>query len=64
VGELNAVLEEAPPRADLLPSQQELVALPTTPEQARLQGARQLAMSNPIAVANIVKNWVSGDVPA
>jgi flagellar M-ring protein FliF len=62
--QLNAVLEEAPPRADLLPSQQELVALPTTPEQARLQGARQLAMSNPIAVANIVKNWVSGDVPA
>ena len=31
------------------------------PEQARLEGARQMARNNPVAVANIVKTWVNGD---
>ena len=62
--QLNAVIEDAPPRAELLAPTQELVALPASAEQARLEGARQLALSNPTAVANIVKNWVSGEVPA
>ena len=32
-----------------------------TIEQLRLEDARALALSNPVAVANIVKNWVNGD---
>ncbi|HUD35099.1 MAG TPA: flagellar basal body M-ring protein FliF, partial [Variovorax sp.] len=43
-------------------------ALPTpaevVPEQARLEGARQMARDNPGAVANIVKGWVNGDAAA
>jgi flagellar M-ring protein FliF len=38
--------------------------LPPTPEQLRLEDAKALARSNPIAVANIVKEWVSGEAPA
>ncbi len=34
------------------------------PEQARLEGARQMARQNPVAVANIVKTWVNGDAAA
>jgi flagellar M-ring protein FliF len=33
-----------------------------TPEQLRLEEARALARQNPMAVANIVKNWVNGDI--
>ena len=33
-----------------------------TPEQQRLEDARALVRQNPMAVANIVKNWVSGDI--
>ncbi|MEJ8825683.1 flagellar basal-body MS-ring/collar protein FliF [Variovorax humicola] len=37
-------------------------AIPASaPEQARLEGARQMARQNPVAVANIVKTWVNGD---
>lgn len=32
-----------------------------TVEQMRLEDARALALANPIAVANIMKNWVNGD---
>lgn len=35
--------------------------LPATPEQQRLEDARALAMSNPVAVANILKTWVNGE---
>ncbi|RYY96644.1 MAG: flagellar basal body M-ring protein FliF, partial [Comamonadaceae bacterium] len=34
------------------------------PEQARLEGARQMARQNPVAVANIVKGWINGDAAA
>ncbi|MEO8248552.1 MAG: flagellar basal-body MS-ring/collar protein FliF, partial [Burkholderiales bacterium] len=30
-------------------------------EQARLEGARQMARQNPVAVANIVKSWIHAD---
>ncbi len=33
-----------------------------TPEQQRLEDARALVRQNPMAVANIVKNWVNGDI--
>jgi flagellar M-ring protein FliF len=32
-----------------------------SPEQIRLEQARALAKQNPIAVANIVKTWISGE---
>ncbi|MBH1977515.1 MAG: flagellar M-ring protein FliF [Comamonadaceae bacterium] len=35
---------------------------PVTPEQQRLEDARALVRQNPMAVANIVKNWVNGDI--
>ena len=42
-----------------------LAATPeVVPEQARLEGARQMARDNPGAVANIVKSWVNGDAAA
>jgi flagellar M-ring protein FliF len=35
-----------------------------TAEQLRLEDARALTRANPVAVANIVKTWVNGEVPA
>ncbi|MBU1357235.1 MAG: flagellar M-ring protein FliF [Gammaproteobacteria bacterium] len=61
-GQFSAVLSDAPqrpalggPESSALPAPQE-----TVPEQARLEGARQMARENPVAVANIVKTWVHG----
>jgi len=63
--QLDALVEDMPPRAALPgPADGEPQLLTATPEQLRLEDARQLARSNPTAVANIVKAWVSGDVPA
>ena len=69
---LDALLSEEPQRPALASPEQEATALPgpaqqasqTVPEQARLEGARQMARQNPIAVANIVKSWVNGDAAA
>ena len=38
-------------------------AAPTI-EQIRLEDARKLARENPVAVANIVKNWIGSEAPA
>ena len=65
---LDALLSEEPQRPALASPEKEASALPapsqTVPEQARLEGARQMARQNPIAVANIVKSWVNGDAAA
>jgi flagellar M-ring protein FliF len=75
---LDALLSEEPQRPALGSPQQEATALPgpsqeslqqqqqsqVVPEQARLEGARQMARQNPVAVANIVKSWVNGDAAA
>lgn len=65
---LDALLSEEPQRPALASPEKEAAALPapsqTVPEQARLEGARQMARQNPIAVANIVKSWVNGDAAA
>jgi len=62
----NAVVSDPQERPGL-PSR-EAAALPAppqeVPEQARLEGARQMARQNPVAVANIVKTWVNGDAAA
>ena len=74
---LDAIEAEAPSRPALgLPQPSTAVenggitsaALPAPDEaqteQARLEGARHMARENPVAVANIVKAWVHGDMPA
>ena len=60
--QLDAVEADTPERPALpAPAKQDQQAV-VTPEQLRLEEARALARSNPVAVANIVKNWVNGDV--
>jgi flagellar M-ring protein FliF len=64
-GQLSAVLNDTPERPGLpMPS----TAAPSnelaTPEVLRLADAKRLAKDNPMAVANIVKGWVNGEVPA
>ncbi len=72
---LDAMLSEEPQRPALGspetdgnalpgPSGQASQASQVVPEQARLEGARQMARQNPVAVANIVKSWVNGDAAA
>jgi len=63
--QLNALVSDTNERPGLPSPQGGANALPApsqeVPEQARLEGARQMARQNPVAVANIVKTWVNGD---
>ena len=60
--QLDAVEGDTPERPALpAPAKSDQAAV-ATPEQLRLEEARALARSNPMAVANIVKNWVNGEV--
>ncbi|MBC7734188.1 MAG: flagellar M-ring protein FliF [Bacteriovorax sp.] len=60
--QLNAMVADTPQRPSLSsPSVAEALPRPEAAEQARLEGARQMARQNPVAVANIVKTWVNGD---
>ncbi|MBL8386742.1 MAG: flagellar M-ring protein FliF [Hydrogenophaga sp.] len=61
LAQLDAVLDETPERPGL--PQPETSNEPTV-EQLRLADAKRLALENPVAVANIVKGWVSGEQPA
>ena len=64
-GQLSALVADEPQRPALAsPAAAPSLPPPTTPEQARLEGARQMARANPVAVANIVKTWVNGDEAA
>ena len=58
--QLDAVLDDQPERPGLLPKPTAASNEPT-PEMLRLDDARRLAKENPVAVANIIKNWVSGE---
>jgi len=59
--QLDALEADQPERPALpAPAKREQQAV-ATPEQLRLEEARALARSNPVAVANIVKNWVGGE---
>ncbi|RZI75155.1 MAG: flagellar basal body M-ring protein FliF [Variovorax sp.] len=62
--QLDATLSEALQRPALASPVAEALPPPAAPEQARLEGARQMARQNPVAVANIVKTWVNGDEAA
>ena len=60
-GQLDAIEADQPDRPALpSPVKKDEVA-EVTPEQLRLEEARVLAKSNPVAVANILKTWVHGD---
>jgi flagellar M-ring protein FliF len=60
-GQLDALEAEMPQRP-ALPAPKPGEPVPPTPEELRLEDARALARQNPMAVANIVKNWVNGDI--
>ena len=55
---LNAVVDDAEP----LPGEQEaaLLALEGPKAEKQLHDARQLAMVNPLAVANMMRTWMNG----
>ena len=60
-GQLDAIEADQPDRPALpSPAKKDEVA-EVTPEQLRLEEARVLAKSNPVAVANILKTWVHGE---
>lgn len=58
---LDAIEGDQPERPALPAPGRRDEQLPVTEEQLRLEEARALAKENPIAVANIVKNWINGD---
>ncbi|WPB57779.1 flagellar basal-body MS-ring/collar protein FliF [Xylophilus sp. GOD-11R] len=62
-GQLNLAVSDDNPRP-ALGGPDETALLPASPQQVRLDEARMLARKNPIAVANIVKEWVNGEAPA
>ena len=57
---INAVVDD--PAA--LPGEAALPALEPPRDNQKLQTARQLAKDNPAAVANIMREWVSGEAAA
>lgn len=60
--QVDALLADDPQRPALPAPDAEVVdSALLTPEQKRLEQARALAKENPVAVANIVKNWVNGE---
>jgi len=59
-GQLSALAAEELERP-ALPAPAQAQDLQPTAEQLRLEGARQLARDNPVAVATILKTWVNGE---
>jgi flagellar M-ring protein FliF len=59
-GQLNAVIDDDTERPALPVPAQNI----NTPEMLRLEDAKRLARENPVAVANIVSGWVSGESSA
>ncbi|MFZ2987873.1 MAG: flagellar basal body M-ring protein FliF, partial [Ideonella sp.] len=60
-GQLDAVVDDA----TALPGMEGgLPALEAPTENSKLEAARQLARDNPGAVANIMREWVTGEVAA
>ncbi|KQP13782.1 flagellar basal-body MS-ring/collar protein FliF [Pseudorhodoferax sp. Leaf267] len=59
--QLNALVGDDAQRPALPGPDGTAVALTPTDHQLRLEAARKLALENPIAVANIVKDWINGE---
>ncbi|MBS3996077.1 MAG: flagellar M-ring protein FliF [Hydrogenophaga sp.] len=65
VPQLSAVVDETNERPGLpMPGAEAALDVTLTPHETRLAHARQLALQDPMAVANIVKGWLSGDTAA
>lgn len=64
VGQLDAIESEQPERPQL--NAPRISNEPSQPSgsELRLDDARKLTRDNPAAVANIVKTWINGEVPA
>lgn len=63
--QLDALVADETERPPLLTSNAQSGAEPgPTQAQLRLEGARKLARENPVAVANIVKEWIGSEAPA
>ena len=62
--QLDALVSDETERAPLLPSAVAPAALPVPASQLRLEDARKLTRDNPVAVANIVKEWMGSEAPA
>ena len=60
-GQLSALEADEPDRPALPAPTKKDAVVEVTPEQLRLEEARVLAKTNPVAVANILKTWVHGD---
>ena len=60
--QVDALVADNPDRPALPTPEARVDAGPAapTPEQLRLEEARKLARDNPIAVANIVRDWMTG----
>lgn len=56
--QLDAMVDDDTQRPEMLPKPK---STEPTAEDQRLQDAKRLAMENPAAVANIIKNWVNGE---
>jgi flagellar M-ring protein FliF len=63
-GQLDAIEGETPDRPQLSGPETELEPGQITAAEQRLEDARKLTRDNPAAVANIVKAWMNGEVPA
>jgi flagellar M-ring protein FliF len=62
---LDALVADDTERPPLLTNNAtEAVDTGPTAAQLRLEGARKLARENPVAVANIVKDWIGSEAPA
>lgn len=64
VGQLDALESEQPDRPQLGGPGAEVGTGEMSPAELRLEDARKLTRDNPAAVANIVKAWMNGEVPA
>ena len=62
--QLDAIEEDQPARPQLSGPTTPVDNGQPTPGQLRLEDARKLTRDNPAAVANIVKAWINGEVPA
>lgn len=60
-GQLDAMVADDTQRPALEGPDGGAVDLQPTDHQLRLEAARKLALENPIAVANIVKDWINGE---
>jgi flagellar M-ring protein FliF len=60
-GQLDALVADDAQRPALAGPDGAAVTLTPTDHQLRLEAARKLALENPMAVANIVKDWINGE---